>query len=211
MARTITTWLLIAFIVGCGSSGGTRTVVPPRGSVKIQTWPGATGAPLWPASARRVQAIVTSSPRDPYYLIWVVVEGSQLVAVYSVTAADRADMYRRVNEQRPRAISFVQVCTNGDADHAGLLPRRTGPQRSSRDNLNAMLLGQPSSGAAGATTTGDAGPICGAYTPPRVDVNPPGDPDPDDIRRVLELARFADDGFQKFIAGFAGKAGGATH
>ena len=200
MARTITTALLIAFIV-CGCGAPPKPTLPPRGSVKIQPWPTDRADPLWPATARRVQAIITSSPRQPYYLLWIVEAGRKVLAVYAVKFDDRDDLYAKLRIQRPGPISVVQGCTSqGGGGNAALLPRRTLGPAASRGSRAVIGFAQPGGGT-GSTTTVPSGAICLAYNPPKIDVNPPGDPEPDELRLVLELASYADAGFERFLSG----------
>src|SRR5579862_1214367 len=73
---------------GPTSPGDTAPAVslPDPSTVPVADWAArSTTAPLWPATAKRVQIVVTG-PLQGEHLVWVVLEGSSLFQVYSATA-----------------------------------------------------------------------------------------------------------------------------
>jgi hypothetical protein len=116
MIRMIAITSLIAFAVGCGGSSAADPVATPKATaVRVTEWPARNPAqPLWPASARRVQVIVTAYGTD--YLVWVVSNGTNLLAVYSVPADQHDEVHARINKQAAPAMAFVQLRTSRGDD-----------------------------------------------------------------------------------------------
>jgi hypothetical protein len=116
MIRMLAIASLIVFAVGCGGSSAADPVTAPSAStVRVTEWPARDPAqPLWPASARRVQVIVTTYGTD--YLVWVVSNGTNLLAVYAVTADQHDEVHARINKQATRAMAFLQLRTSRGDD-----------------------------------------------------------------------------------------------
>jgi hypothetical protein len=103
MMRTISITSLLIFAVVCGACGAARPPVsePPEPAAARVTELPRPGEPLWPASARRVQVIVTGVANEPQSLVWVVSEGTNLIAVYRVAAAGYVDAQARIARANP--------------------------------------------------------------------------------------------------------------
>jgi hypothetical protein len=99
--RTISITSLLVLAAVCGACGGSRPPVTPEpASAQVMDWP-APAQPLWPASTRRVQVIVSSPPGEAHSLVWVVSEGTQVVAVYRVAAAGYTEAQARIASAHP--------------------------------------------------------------------------------------------------------------
>ena len=110
MVRTIAFTSLIVFIIlGCGGSSTAEPVSAAKADpVRVTAWPAREpAAPLWPSSAKRVQVVVTTYGTDD--LVWVISNGSHLVAVYHVPADQHDEVHARVNKQTTQAMAFVQL------------------------------------------------------------------------------------------------------
>ena len=120
MVRIFAITLLIAAAAaaaaGCGGNSAADPVVAPSATtVRVTEWPARDPAePLWPASARRVQVVVTTYGTD--YLVWVVSNGTNLLAVYSVPAEQHDEIHARVHRQAAPAMAFVQLRTSRGSD-----------------------------------------------------------------------------------------------
>jgi hypothetical protein len=89
--------LLLLSIAACGG-GAHKTVATPdaRGITATEWSKRDASAPLWPATATRVQIIVTSGWSAGEHFMWVIAEGTKPVAVYHVGAPDFSDMRSRL-------------------------------------------------------------------------------------------------------------------
>lgn len=147
MMRTITICLLMASLLACGGQPP-PTAPAMRATEKLTDWSRRdTSAPLWPASARSVQIIITDAWAEGDRLIWVVTDGSKLYAVYNARAGDVADLKARVDTTRPTAQSpLIKLSEGGQGIVIGPPPPPGGPVG---DPLVKQVIGYASHLAAG--------------------------------------------------------------
>jgi hypothetical protein len=113
MFRTMSITLLTVSALACGSGGANRHVASPEArAIKFTEWSKRDAtAPLWPASAKRVQVVVTGGYAEGDHMVWVVSEGTTLLVVYRVAAADYGDAL--ANIVRPTIASPLADFSDG--------------------------------------------------------------------------------------------------
>jgi hypothetical protein len=105
MMRTLSITSLLVLAVACGACGPARPPVTPEPAAEPVTELPAPGRPLWPASAPRVQVLLSSAPDGAR--VWVVSDGTNLIAVYHVASADLADAQARIASAHPLLIVIL--------------------------------------------------------------------------------------------------------
>src|SRR5580693_3829458 len=115
-----TTWITLLTVSALACGGANRRVASPEArAIKFTEWSKRDAtAPLWPASAKRVQIVVTGGYAEGDHMVWVVSEGTTVLVVYRVaarrflqrwpghhsrstpTATDRPDRVPRADHQR---------------------------------------------------------------------------------------------------------------
>jgi hypothetical protein len=99
MLRTISITLLTLSMAGCGGGRHRDAASPEPRAMKATEWSARdAAAPLWPATAKRVQLIVTSAWSAGDHFVWVIGDGTKPIAVYHAGPKEIADVMSRLGE-----------------------------------------------------------------------------------------------------------------
>jgi hypothetical protein len=136
-----TTWITLLTVSALACGGANRRVASPEArAIKFTEWSKRDAtAPLWPASAKRVQIVVTGGYAEGDHMVWVVSEGTTVLVVYRVVAADYGDALASI--VRPTIASPLADFSNGGQ---GIIlgpppPPPTGPIGFPEPIINAVI------------------------------------------------------------------------